>query len=196
MAKQRPRIACPEFPPPLMRPHGSKPTHTPEQLLALLTDFYRTTSLPREIKRLPKTDLELLVAGLARDFVPIFRRSKNRGRRSNLPEWSDTFDSDPPDLKQLLLLANFVRKYHRQLGTERKAFAHIALHKRKELPSIFKDRRTGASLKQAFYKTLANYDDAPWIQERVKDDPDGARAHQKMSAVIARLKEKMAGTSG
>ena len=184
------RITCPDYPAPLMRPHGSQPTHTARELMELLVDHYRSATIAPEVTALSKTDLESLVAGLVRDFVPIFRKSKNKGRRSNLPEWTAQFDTDPPDLRQLLELAVLVKKYSEQLGSETAAFAHIAMHKHKELPSMFRDRRTGRSLKQAYYKVFAHFDDAPWMQEQVRNDPDDAQAEKRVTDLIAKLTGK------
>ena len=168
---RRARVEIPNYPNVLMKPRAISLGADQEELLRRLSEHYADSKPSPGAPSLSKNQLTVLVWGLLHDFVPAFRRPKHPGRKKQLLEWDRNPQTDPPDLKQVAELTRLMKKHRTNHDTIDEVFAYLALKCREELPSIFRGRKNGTSLKEKYFEILARFPTS--LRKMVQHDPDG-----------------------
>ncbi|MEI6203513.1 MAG: hypothetical protein WCP68_16305 [Enhydrobacter sp.] len=156
----------------------------------LLLEHYESAQAPEGVLTLSPEQATRLAWGLIQDFVPAFRRPKNPGAPSKYPEWKDQYDTDPPDLRLLAVISRLLKKHEGKRKTLEGLFEYIAANCREELPSLFRGRTTGKSLKTAYFEILANFNGAPEIKDMVHHDPDGEVLREDVKKLAEALRKR------
>ena len=186
---RRARVEIPNYPDVLMKPRAAVRAAKQDELFRLLSEHYASSKPPRGAPSLSKSQLTPLVWGLLHDFVPAFRRPKHPGRKKQLLEWDRNTHEDPPDLRQLMGLSTLLKKHIGKRPKIDDLFEYLAHDHRDELPPLFRGRKTGLSLKQLYYDILSKFDDAPWVREMAKNDPDGEKLRTSLHDLGKRFRE-------